>query len=29
MVTTRVTVWIGAGYSYWQKIVAWLAGRRA
>jgi hypothetical protein len=24
MATTRITVWIGSGYTYWQKALAWL-----
>ena len=27
MARTRITVWIGGGYAYWQKVMAWLDAR--
>lgn len=27
MAHARITVWIGGGYSYWQKVLAWLKAR--
>jgi hypothetical protein len=27
MAHTRITIWIGGGYRYWDKVLAWLKAR--
>jgi hypothetical protein len=29
MARVSVTVWVGAGYTYWQKALAWFTKRGA